>query len=173
MLFARRLPPEENAKRLTCGETTPAVPGVWSIAAMPPTDLYVHSLRAGRLGREVQEFELRPRQTAEILLVVSVRPAILRGKVLTADGRPAIGAPVYLNPLDPELRSRTGGVKTSRTDQNGEFILGGLPPGRYEALSSFAAVPDEGADWTPGQGKSVTLDENSEKKLELSLQELP
>jgi hypothetical protein len=109
----------------------------------------------------------------EALLMLSGRPGAVKGKVSTADGSAAIGAPVYVYPLDPELRSRTGGMRSGRTDQNGEFHIAGLPPGRYEVLSSFSVSEAEEAGWGPGRGKAVQVEENADERVELVLGQDP
>ena len=169
----RREPPEETPRRTLCGRRMRLSPGVWDLAAAAPTNLYVESVRAGRQAKQSHELELRAGQTADVLLTFSSSPATLKGKVATGDGAPAFGAPVYLHALDPELGSRMGGVRSARSDAKGEFVFPGLPPGRYEVVSSFAAPDTDEEDWAPGRGRTVELKEGEEGEIELILRESP
>jgi hypothetical protein len=85
------------------------------------------------------------------------------------EGQPAAGAPVYICPLDPEVRSRLGGVRSTRSDQNGEFRFSGLAPGKYEVLSSFAMEEAESAAWPPGEGQPVELEAGAEASVSVRL----
>jgi hypothetical protein len=60
-------------------------------------------------------------------------------------------------------------VRIGRTGQKGDFLVAGLAPGRYEVVSSFAIADVEEADWTPGKGRPITLEEGSEESLDLVL----
>jgi hypothetical protein len=171
VFLRRKEPADEKPYRTNCGDTVALTPGLWELAASAPPHLYVDSVRAGRQGRLAQEIELRPAAVEDVLVTFSAKPAALKGVVKTPEGSPAIGAPVYANPLDPELRSRLGGVRSARSDEQGVFLIGGLPPGRYEVLSSFAIPDAEDADWSPGKGRAVTLEEGGEESVELILGE--
>lgn len=111
-------------------------------------------------------------RNTEVVILFSSDPGSLRGTVSTRDGAPAIGAPVYFNPVDSDLRSRLGGLRTTRTDASGKFWLNGFPPGRYEVLSTFAPVDSESEDWKPGRGKLVTLGEGGDVTAEIVLEDL-
>ena len=115
VFLRRKTPAEDNSKRVNCAENVSLAPGVWELAAAPPANLYVESVRAGRRGKLSQEIELHPGRSEDILLTFSAKPASIQGVVKTPDGAPAIGAPVYVSALDPELRSRSGGVRNVRT----------------------------------------------------------
>ncbi len=169
VFLRRKEPAEENPYRMNCGDTVALTPGLWELAASTPPRLYVDSVRAGRQGKLAQEIELRPAAVEDMLVTFSAKPATLKGAVKTPDGGPAIGAPVYANPLDPELRSRLGGVRSVRSDEQGGFLIGGLPPGRYEVFASFAIRDVEDADWSPGKGHPVTIEEGGEESVELTL----
>ncbi len=172
VFLRRKMPSEENSKRVNCAESVSLSPGTWELAAAAPANLYVESVRAGRRGKLSQEIELRPGQSEDILLTFSAKPASLKGIVKTPDGAPAIGAPVYVNAIDPELRTRLGGVRSGTTGQKGEYMVAGLAPGRYEVVSSFAIADVEDADWTPGKGHPITLEEGTEESLDLVLGDL-
>jgi hypothetical protein len=166
--FIRRTdPPEDAAQRRVLGTEVPAlVPGTWEIAVAPPTGSYVRSIFA-KSGDVSHEFTLAPAQALELTVALSSHPATLRGKVTTAAGQPALAPPVYLSPVEPDLRSRLNGGRTARASLDGEYVFAGLPPGRYRVFSSFqAAGPDDGA----ALGKPVTMEEGKETTLDLELQ---
>lgn len=166
--FIRRTdPPEDTAQRRVLGNEVPTLlPGTWEIAIAPPTGAYVRSIFA-KSGDVSHEFTLAPAQALELTVSLSSHPATLRGKVTTAAGQPALAPPVYLSPVEPDLRSRLNGGRTVRASLDGEYVFVGLPPGRYRVFSSFqAATPDDGASL----GKAVTLEEDKEATVDLELQ---
>ena len=173
-LFARQKdrPAETAAERVSCGQAAILGPGLWEIAAAPPADLYVFGLRGSGDGLTTsQTFEVRlmPGQVRDLTIIVSTRPAKLDGTVTMADGTPAIGAPVYLIPVDAELAVRVGGMRTARTDQNGEYHFVGLAPGRYEIVASF---DPQAETLVAGQGTTVRLEEGKEESVRIRLAEI-
>jgi len=173
-LFARQKdrPVETAAQRVSCGEAAILGPGLWEIAAAPPADLYVFGLRGSGDGLTTsQTFEVRlmPGQVRDLTIILSTQPAKLDGTVTMADGNPAIGAPVYLIPVDADLAVRAGGTRTARSDQNGEYQFVGLPPGRYEVVASF---DPQAETLVAGQGATVRLEEGKEESLRVRLSEM-
>jgi hypothetical protein len=84
-------------------------------------------------------------------LVLSNRPASLRGVVRDATREPVPGVPVQLDRL-----------RTVRTDIRGQFEFYGLGPGRYRLVAGF--------DLPVGaEGTLVTLDEGQDRSLDLDL----
>ncbi len=170
-IFVRRKEPadEPHPRRLSCGEQASLSPGLWEVAAAGPPDSYVASLRDAVKGGEAYEVTLEPGGHRDVTLVFGLKPGSLTGVIKTSDGQTAPGAPVFLNALDPDLRSRLGGVRQARADQNGQYRFTGLPPGRYEVLSSFAVQDPGESDWTPGWGEAVTVEEGSEATVNVVL----
>jgi hypothetical protein len=173
-IFLRRRDEEAGAspQRAVCGTPIPLVPGRWELAAAAPPELYVASIGNAERGPEGYEFTLSPRQDHQLVLTFGSNPAVVNGKITTPDGLHAIGAPVFLYPLDDETRSRTGGIRTARAGQDGTYRISGIPPGRYELLSSFQVTEDPSAAWPFGRGTSVSLAEGTEKNVDLQLLEL-
>jgi hypothetical protein len=69
-------------------------------------------------------------------------PGRLHGAVSDA-GDPAIGAPVFLEPVDLEPARRLTDNYVTITDVHGRYHFGSLAPGRYRVLSSFEyQMPD-------------------------------
>jgi hypothetical protein len=161
-----------ESQRAVCGQSVPLAPGRWQLAAAAPPELYVAAIANAERGSEGFEFTLAARQDHQLLVTLGSNPAIVQGKITTPDGQQAIGAPVFLYPLDDETRSRTGGIRTARTGQDGTFRISGIPPGRYEVLSSYQVTDDPGTPWPLGRGAGVTLEEGVEKALDLKLVDL-
>ena len=170
-IFLRRRedPSGANPQQAVCGGPVALAPGRWELAAAAPPELYVASIANAERGPEGYEFTLAARRDHQLVLTFGSNPAIVHGKVTTPDGQQAIGAPVFLYPLDGETRSRTGGIRTARAGQDGTFRIPGIPPGRYEVLSSFQVTDDPGTRWPLGRGTSLALEEGTEKALDLDL----
>ena len=169
----RREPPEDNSRRLLCGETTTLSPGRWEVAASTPPSLYVSAYGNARSGENAYEFSLSASQELEITVVLSPNPAAISGWVYAGPEQPASGAPVFVYPLDPELHSRTGGIRHTRTNEAGQFHFAGLPPGRYELLSSFALEDRDQQPWPAGQGTILDVEEGAKVTVDLRLKDLP
>jgi hypothetical protein len=170
-IFLRRKQFGETSARISCGEKAVWSPGPWQVAVATPPQFYVASILEAGGGEDAHEFTLKPGEPTEITVLLGSRPAVLQGRVLTPDEAPVVGAPVFLNAYDSELRRRLGGLRTARADHNGEYRFTGLPPGRYEVLSSYQIQNPQQA-WAPGLGAAVTLEEGAQQTLNLSLTEL-
>ena len=173
-LFVRRLErgADASSRRIACGERITLTPGHWEMATAPPPDYYVASIRGAEPSGSAYSFALMSRQSLEVHVAFSSRTATLGGKVRTSDGQAGVGAPVFLYPLDMDLRSRMGGVRTARADENGNYLFVGLAPGRYEALSSFDIQDPGEAAWPAGRGKVVTADEGRTSTQDLEVEVL-
>jgi hypothetical protein len=96
----------------------------------------------------------------------------IQGVVRNSDGSPAIGVPVQAFPKDEDREPDNLPLKERKSDENGEYVLSGLPPGRfvigvngekYDDRQSWAPTfyPDtrdrNKADFlTPGRGQKLT-----------------
>lgn len=154
---------------LVGGGAAEVMPGEYAASATAAREYYVQSLRATGTPRVANEFLALPQQTVDLVVTVSSRPASLRGTVKTLDGQPAGGAPVFLNPVDAELRSRMGGPRSVRADANGAYQFPGLPPGQYLVFSSFEFQAPQEADWQRVPVRTATIQEGQESSLELEL----
>jgi len=173
LLLRRREPSEEGLRRLLCGERAVLAPGIWEFGVVPGSHLYVASIANATPTGTAYEFDLLRHPGLELAVTLRERPATLHGKVTTEGGRPAVGAPVTLYPLDLELRSRLGGLRSTRSGPEGEYRFLGLAPGKYEVLSSFLIEDAAEGAWTSGRGRGVSLDEGSEQTLDLVLVDQP
>jgi hypothetical protein len=163
---------EDPPLRLNCGETATLQPGDWTFTPFTPNNFYLADVLEVRSAEGVYEFSLMPRQRRELVLNLSSRPALIRGKVLAPDGAPAIGAPVFLRALESDVAARTGPPRYSQADHNGEFRFDGLPPASYEIVSSFQLKLGELGAWRPGMGRTVTVSEREEETIEVELMTL-
>jgi hypothetical protein len=167
-VFLRREASAETPERLACGQRRTWGPGVWEVAAAPPPQYYIAAILEAEGGRSAHRFRAVPGDERRLSIVLGADPASLTGDV-TLDGDPVIGAPVFLNALDDELRGRAGGVRTARADEAGRYLFTGLPPGRYEVLSSYQVREAEQEGWPAGLGSGVTLEAGREVVQNLSL----
>jgi hypothetical protein len=156
---------EDSNERLACGEKKLWGPGRWELGVIAPPQYYVSSLLDASSGGQTHDLLLRPRESKEITVLLGGRPASLRGKVLTSDGVPAPGAPVFLNAVTSDLQRRVGGTRLVRADPDGVYSFVGLPPGEYEVLSAFHLVAEEA--WPAGAGTPIRLAEGEEAVLEV------
>jgi hypothetical protein len=171
IFLRRREEPESTAIRLNCGEQGVLTPGNWSFTTQVPTNFYLSGVDATP-AEGAFEFQLYSKQARALALTLSSKPALLRGKVLASDGAPAIGAPVFLRSIEPDVAARVGPSRYWQADQKGEYRFDGLPPGRYEVISSFSLKIDRLAAWYPGLGRVIQLQEGRETALDLELTRL-
>jgi hypothetical protein len=65
-----------------------------------------------------------------------------------------------------------GGPKFSITDAEGRFRFDGLPPGRYEAISSFDLKINDLSAWNGGAGVRVEVAEGQQREIDLRVERL-
>jgi len=170
-VFVRRLGLGGASKRVHCGVRTVIGPGDWEIAVAPPSRLYTAAVLRTERGTQARRFRIRPGEDLSVTVLFGTRPATLQGKV-TVDGTPAVGAPVFLRALDDDLQARLGGVRAVRAGPAGEYAFTGLPPGRYEVISSYQVKESEPETWPLGRGAVVDVAEGEEVERDLALTEL-
>ncbi len=153
--------------RLRGGDFTSVPPGEYSSSGLG-MDYYVQSIRSSQASQAPGEFVALPGEQVEIAMRISRHPASLKGKTLAGGDTPAVGAPVFLNALDPELRKRIGGAQATRTTEDGVYSFRGLPPGQYQVVSSFEYMSADEIDWQ-SISKTVALEERQEAELDLEL----
>ncbi len=163
---------ESQSQRIACGQSLPLLPGKWEFAASAPPDMYVAEVRNAVASGDAFEVHVDLTHSREVTVVFASQPGTLSGKVTTSDGQTAIGAPVFLNAVDADLRSRLGGVRMVRATENGEYKFNGLAPGRYEVISSFDMQEPGEAQWPLGAGRTVKIDQNGKTDLDISVQEI-
>ncbi len=166
--FSEQLPIAQPVPMLSGGGVLEVMPGEYVASAQTAREYYVRSVRA-QDARDLNVVEALPGRTTDLVVVVSSRPAVLSGKVTVPGGQTVAGAPVFLDPLDPELRIRLDGGRVARSDGAGVYRFTGLPPGDYQVFSSFEFQSPQEADFKRVPVKVVTLQEGGEAALDLDL----
>lgn len=126
---------------------TALAPGHWEFRAQVPSGQYVESIaqpfatsrRPAKTERSPDWYEVivESRGASRIRVVVSDRASQISGKVMT-DGKPIVGAPVFLAPVgDAARRSLGSPYLVVLADTTGQFRFESLPPGDYRILCSF------------------------------------
>ena len=99
-----------------------------------------------------------------IQVVLSKSSAELDGSV-SQDGHALIGARVHLTP-DPETAYNRVRMRSSTTDQNGQFTFSGIAPGRYKVLAKSSDT--QGAKPAVSDSHEVNLSEHDHKTVALT-----
>jgi len=172
-LFARRkdLDADGPVIPLVNGRTLLA-PGNWEIAVSAATNYYptavLPSANAAPVGRADGWNPLAVATYPTIRVVVSSHPASLHGHVVFSANNPAPEVPVFLETLDLDPNEPPQ-VRTTRTDQNGNYRFAGLPPGRYRVVSSYDADPTSRASIEAAHPQLVSLRESSDESQDLEI----
>jgi len=125
-------------------------------------------LKSARLGAdEILEHGLQVEKgTAGTLeIVIAAASAQLEGSV-RQDDKPVVGARVRVVP-DPETPYNRMRRREATTDQNGQFVLPGIAPGKYSVTARSPANP--AGDEAKADPQSVTLSEGGHKNIQLKL----
>jgi hypothetical protein len=170
-IFLRRKNLDVSATRVRCGLSSVWSPGDWEIGVAPLANYYTVAILEASEGDEAHEFRVVPGEEKQIKILLSDRPGGIRG-VVELNGDPVVGAPVFLSAYDPELLSRAGGIRETRADEKGRYEFLGLPPGRYEAVSSYQIKDPLDSPWQLGIGTAVTVNETEQIEQDLSLTEI-
>lgn len=126
-------------------------------------------------GREITDeiIEIASEETRSLNVIFTDRATAVGGAVRDAHGAGVPGATVIAFPGDPaQWRPQTRRIQTARTDQNGEYRIGAVPPGEY----LIAAVEDvEQGEWFdpeylqrlgPGAAR-MSITEGEQKRMDL------
>jgi len=149
-------------------------PGRWEVAVTTDASLYPVSLTingvqgAGDVWNEAELLGF-----TRVAIKVSTRPATLRGRVTASQSTPAVGAPVYLEPLDVEPRRRVVAIRTALSDTRGEYRFSGLVPGRYRLVSTFEFEDPDPETMEAARPRTVSLKEANEAVEDLELYTRP
>lgn len=176
-VWARRkeLAGEGPAKRIR-HENESLTPGPWEISVVPPRDSYVVSISPrGRSDSSSaptngwKEFSLAPGDWLPVKVVLSSSPGALSGRVAASRDQPAVGAPVFLHPVDLEAGAGLTTLQTTRTGVGGRYRFTGLPPGRYLVLSSFDFERPSRDELERARAAAVSAKEGGETTQDLEL----
>lgn len=175
-LFARRkdLDADGPVIPVISGRTLLA-PGNWELAVSAATNFYPAAVLPG-----YQPADVTPAGRADgwnpfviagnprINVILSSHPAGLHGHVVFSVNNPAPQVPVFLETLDIDPNEPPQ-VRTTRTDQSGNYRFAGLPPGRYRVVSSYEAEPSSRASIEAAHPQVVSLRESSDESQDLEI----
>jgi protocatechuate 3,4-dioxygenase beta subunit len=162
-----RLTHDLPVPRIPAGASVELLPGEYSASAQSGPEGYVMSLRTSQ--GPGGDFTALARAVIEIIVTVCPRPAAISGKVVTENGTPVAGAPVFLSPIDGDLRRRLGGARAVRSGEDGTYRFAGLAPGSYQVLSSFDFDSPEQVPWAVEPARTVPLEESQDLALDIRL----
>jgi len=97
--------------------------------------MYLKSIRFGDQDVLREGLTLPPGSgTTPLEITLSANAATLEGTVQSADGKPAPSVTITLIP-DPPAPDRTDLYKQNNTDQNGQFTIKSIAPGKYRVYA--------------------------------------
>lgn len=146
-------------------------PGRWQFLVTPPVGHYVSGF-SSPFGAT----KTRPDGWNDALLssvtVLRVTLATGSGSVsgsVKSAGESVAGAPVFVEPYDPNTRQRLGEPRIARTDLQGTYRFDGLAPGSYRILSTFEYyAPDAGVMDVP-EARTLRIDAQTSAQTPLDL----
>lgn len=150
----------------------PMLPGRWEVALAPnPTYIAVsftppEGTSQGRADGW-NEVLLPPGSQNVVKFVLSSSPSTLSGTVKTSTGDTVAGVPVFIEPYDLDPRRRLAEIRTTRTNAQGQYGIGGLAPGVYRLLASFDYQMPSSAEMEAAQAKTVKVEEAARAVLDL------
>lgn len=150
-------------------------PGWWEIAARLPLPHYLDGVNlSGNRGSKPRstahpdwhELLLEPHGPADIYLPVAGKAGSIKALV-SSEGKPVPGIPVFLWPVQAEVRRKSGGGRTAITNLNGEAEMQGLAPGDYRIMASFDYDEVDEEILEAAQAKTVALAASGNVRAEL------
>src|SRR5262249_31676494 len=93
----------------------------------------------------------------------------LHGAVTTAAHEAVGGAPVFLEPWDPQNRRRLMEPRIVRADMRGQFTITGLAPGTYRLASTFEYLAPEAGGFDAMTPRTVVVEEGRDQQQDLDL----
>jgi hypothetical protein len=173
--------PIPNAPQLN---TAPAADGSFTLRMVPPGDYrvfvptvlqnqYVKSMRLGDVDLLNSRLRLDRAPESPIEIQIVTGPGSVDGRVLDNRQTPVPAATVVLMPDVDRRGFRTDLFKVTTTNELGQFVLEGVPPGDYRAFA-WDNVADR-AWQDPGvmrayeeMGRAVRVAENARQTLEIT-----
>ncbi|MFN7939431.1 MAG: carboxypeptidase-like regulatory domain-containing protein [Bryobacteraceae bacterium] len=157
------------------------LPGNWEVFVRPTANLGFVSFGASPFSadrsRRMPEaadapiLSLRDGARAAVELGLSKTPARIGGFV-QHEGRPAIGAPVYLLATSPAVRQRVHGLLEVQSDHEGRFAFQGLPAGDYRILCTVDLDEINEQTLDHARAQTVTVTNGATKTVTLPLYEV-
>ena len=138
-----------------------------------PEDSYLKSVRIANAERLGQGLEASAGDAPPALDVrLSSQGGQVIGRAVTADPKVvASGATIALIPDPPA--GRVQAYQTTHADEYGNFVLKGLPPGKYVLVAWLDSPPcdvynPDDLAACQAQGSSLTIDEGAQKSVQLT-----
>ena len=150
------------------------VPQALTPSPVPPTlqSSYVKSIAFGGVDLLNGRLRLDRAPESQIEIQVATDPGSLNGRVLSSRQTPVAAATVVLMPDVERRLFRTDLFKVTSTNESGQFLLEGLPPGDYRVFA-WENVADR-AWQDPGfmrsyeeMGKPVHISENARQSVDI------
>ena len=126
---------------------------------------YIKSARLGSDDVIEHGLQVEKGTAGTLEIVIAAATAQLAGSV-AQDDKPVAGARVRIVP-DPETTYNRIRRRDTTTDQNGQFVLSGVAPGKYRVTARSPAAPT--GDVATAEPQSVTLSERDHKTIQLTL----
>jgi protocatechuate 3,4-dioxygenase beta subunit len=164
-LIARRRDLDGPGPETTVSADKPLLPGHWEFTLQPGPSYYLVSIANEEdktpPARLDGWFPLDIGNAPRLRVTLSAKPASISG-VVSSSSRPVIGAPVFLQQLNPDAPELPLQSWSGRADAQGSFSFTGLAPGSYRLMSSFDVdfddplARDKSAALTLNEGEAVT-----------------
>lgn len=140
-----------------------------------PEGFYLKSIRLGQQDITETGLDLTAGVPAEeLILVLNPNGGTVEGSVKNAKDEAATGVVVTLIPDDAHHRRQSWHYKTTNTDQNGRFIIKGVPPGAYKiyAWEEMEGRAFEDPDFMKpheSEGEAVSIKEGGHETVQLKV----
>jgi hypothetical protein len=175
-LFARRKDLDGDGPVVPLvNNRTSLTPGNWEIAVSTAPNLYPSAvyfmqqpIAVSPTSRADGWTPVQIRYPDYLKVVVSLHPAGLHGRVAASLSDVAANAPVFLETIDLDPNEPPQ-VRTTRTDQNGNYRFTGLPPGRYRVASSYDLDPTSRTSMDSAHPAVISLRESADENQDLVL----
>ena len=168
-LLIRRVDPASHGTETPFANGTALPPGRWELALASDSSYCVTAFmpqqREARADGWNETIVTSGTQNI-VKFVLSRTPATIAGTVKNANGDPAAGVPVFVEPFDLEP-SRRLAMRSVRTDSKGRYSLAGLAPGVYRLLASSDYLMPEPAQMEAAQAAKITVEEGGHATLDL------
>jgi hypothetical protein len=158
--------------------TATLLPGHWEMTAQAGSDKYIRSItnnrgdvrREGQPEKSVEWFDIfvENRYNARISIIVSDKAGQITG-IVSKEGKPVPGAPVFLWPLTDSSKRSLKGYRMVIADTDGKYTLEGLPPGDYRMLATYDFTDIDEAALDEGLAITVHATESQRTQADLPL----
>jgi hypothetical protein len=149
---------------------TALAPGRWEVAVAPRVSYCVTGFTPQPREARVDgwnEITVSSATQNTVKFVLSRTPGTIAGTVKKANGDPAVGIPVFIEPYDLELSRRLEPGRSVKSDAKGNYSIGGLAPGVYRLLASSDFLMPEPAQMEAAQAQKITVEQGQHASLDL------